>query len=874
MNSDPLASNLRRVPLLLASLAAVLLAGASPAPAPPTRGSDGWTVDRGSAVGRNEKSRDDGAAGNEERVREDDWRSGPDGDRPGGFSPFLLTRTDAQAVVTGPVAHTVLKQEWANPNREPLEATYIFPLPDNAAVTAMTLRIGARRIEAEMRRREEARAIYERARGEGRVAALLDQERPNVFAQRVANIMPGERIDVTIEFDQEVRCDDGECAYVLPTVVGPRFVPARQADPGRIDPPVAAPGVRTGHRLSFALDLDAGMPIRDLRSPSHRLEIDESRTGRARLRLASGEEARLDRDLEVRFRLGGRDPEFGVLAWRGSDGATGDGAEPDRWRDRGGDKPGTFTLFLQPPVPAETESAAEPRELTFVLDCSGSMRGAPIEAAKNVVRRALRTARPGDTLQILRFSDRASGLWPAPVPATAANVRRAIDYLDSLRGEGGTEMLAGIRAALDRPADPERLRLVAFLTDGYIGNETEILGEVRRLLGPARLFSFGIGSSVNRYLLENMAQEGRGAAAFVGPHENPDDFVDRFVTRIATPVFTDLRVSWEGIDVDDLEPALPPDLFAGQPLVIHGRYRQPGAGTLVLEGRLRGRHQVLRRTVTLPGYAADHEALGRLWARARIDRLTRESFGRPDTDTVAAVTDLGLRFRLMTPYTSLVAVDHVVSNRGGQAQAIDVPVELPAGVDYEGIFGPEAHAQAAAAFNGAVASRSYETAARLTAPPAPGPYAVAPGGGAKDEGPSLRYVAPPQTRPEPAQSDAKGADRLGALKEDAAVPFLLVRLIEEDGTQRTVEADGEAWLYARMRRTLVRTLTSSQVRALGEALAAAGAERWPEGDATFARGRSRLVAVFPDGSTRSVGLPSLDPQVAAIVALLQAATAG
>jgi len=846
MNAESPARNLRRTAPLLASLAAVLFAVALAAPGksgPDGHRSGGWTVDRGAP------EREDPARNEEETVREDDWRRVPD--RQGEPSPFLLARTDAQVVVTGPVAHTVLRQEWTNRNRDPLEATYIFPLPDNAAVTAMRLTIGSRRIEAEMRRREEARAVYDKARSEGRVAALLDQERPNVFAQRVANIMPGERIDVTIEFDQEVRCDDGDCAYVLPTVVGPRFVPARQGDPGRIDPPVAAPGVATGHRLTFTLDLDAGMPIRDLRSPGHRMEIEESRSGRARLRLAAEEGVRLDRDVEVRFRLGGREPEFGVLAWRGGSDA---GRGPEG--TRGEEQPGTFTLFLQPPVAAEAESQAAPRELTFVLDCSGSMSGAPIEAARNVVRRALKAARPSDTLQILRFSDRASGLWPAPVPATTANVRRALDYLDTLQGEGGTEMLAGIRAALDRPEDPERLRIVAFLTDGYIGNEAEILGEVRRLIGPARLFSFGIGSAVNRYLLENLAQEGRGVAAFVGPHESPDAFVDRFVERIATPVLTDLRLSWEGIDVDDLEPSLPPDLFAGRPLVIHGRYRQPGAGTLVLEGRLQGRRQVLRRTVTLPAYAADHEALGRLWARARIDRLTRESYGRPDPDAVAAVTDLGLRFNLMTPYTSLVAVDHVVSNRGGQAQTCDVPVELPAGTDYEGFFGPQEEKLRSLGYIGTGNSGSLgnDRAQRSAAA-----YPAVPSAEA--------FEAEPPSRAPRAQ-DRKQVDEAAP----TVVEFVLVRLVEEDGSSRTVEADGEAWLQRTRERRLVRTLTSAQVRALGEALARAGAERWVAGDATFARGRARLVVVLTDGSTKSVGLPSGNAEVQAIVTLLHAAT--
>jgi len=796
-------------------------------------------------------TRDDGRIGSDDILTPD-----------GSFSPFLLTRTDIRATVTGPVAHTVVVQEWHNPNRGPVDGLYIFPLPDNAAVTDMRLRIGARLIEAEMRRREEARAAYEQARAEGRIAGLLDQERPNIFAQRVANIMPGMRLEVTLEFDQEVRCDDGACAYVLPTVVGPRFIPDRQVDPGAIAPPLVAPGSGTGQALSFALDLDAGIPVHDVQSPTHRMRIETGRSGRASLTLAADDRARLDRDIEVRWRLGGRDPEFGVLAWRGAPGGRDDDRADAPW---GASDPGVFALFLQPPVEAD-DALAAPRELVFLLDCSGSMHGAPIEAAREVVRRSLRAARPVDTLQILRFSDHASGLWSAPVAATPANVRRALEYLDTLQGEGGTEMISGIRAALDRPADRERLRIVALLTDGYIGNEAEILGEVRRLLGEARLFSFGIGSSVNRYLLENLAQEGKGAALFLGPGEASDDLVRRFVDRIATPVFTDIHLSWEGIEVDDLEPAAVPDLFAGQPLVIHGRYHRPGAGALVLEGRLRGRRQTLRRVVTLPAFAADNAALGRLWARARIDRLTRETYGRPHPDTVAAITDLGLRFHLMTPYTSLVAIDPDVTNDGGESRGVDVPVEMPAGVSYQGILGRVAGGLAAA---GGMASGLM-----LAAPPPTSMNPIA------EPAPNVAFRE--RAMQNPADKTAGGSaitrheakDGPRANESDAAPgpAFLQVVLIEEDGTRRTIEDDGEAWIADATRRRLVRALTAERLAALRSALAAAGADRWTPGDATWARGRSRLVVVLPGGETRSVPLPSGDRGVIALAAFVRAAT--
>jgi len=842
------------VPLLLA-LAAIAVLGAAAGADPRVARQE----DRGASADRDATTSPWTRDG--DRIESEDIDSENIVEPDGPLSPFIVTRTDVRATVTGPVAHTVVVQEWRNPNRGPVDGLYIFPLPDNAAVTDMRLRIGPRLIEAEMRRREEARAIYEQARAEGRIAGLLDQERPNIFAQRVANMMPGMRIEVTLEFDQEVRCDDGVCAYILPTVVGPRFVPDRQPDAGDIAPPVVAPGSGTGHALAFVLDLDAGIPVHDLQSPTHRMRIDTTRSGRASLTLAD-DRARLDRDIEVRWRLGGRDPEFGVLAWRNAS------------------DPGVFALYVQPPIDAGEAGFAAPRELVFLLDCSGSMRGAPLEAVKDVVRRALRAARPGDTLQVLRFSDRASGLWHDPVPATAANVRRALEYLDTLHGEGGTEMLSGVRAALDRPADPDRLRIVAFLTDGYIGNETEILGEVRRLVGDARLFSFGIGASVNRYLLENLAQEGRGAAAVARPGEAPDDLVRRFVDRIATPVFTDLRLSWEGIEVEDLEPAAVPDLFAGQPLVIHGRYRRPGAGALVIEGRLRGRPETLRRVVILPAYAADNEALGRLWARARIDRLTRETYGRPHPDTVAAIIGLGLRFHLMTPHTSLVAVDRDVTNYGGASRPVGVPVEMPAGVSYEGIFGSTAGGFAEARAMGSTLRQVPQPLAPQVHPPVsqgprPGPWRTLQTPAAK--APVDAAAGAPgdgrETKDGARHDEADGAREAAAQKPAArALAFLQIVLVEEDGTRRTIEDDGEAWIADATTRRLVRMLPAERLESMRAALAAAGADGWASGDATWARGRSRLVVVLPGGDTRSVPLPSGNRGVMALADLLRAAT--
>ena len=773
-------------------------------------------------------------------------------------SPFLLKETSVRTWITGPVAGVEVTQRWENPNPFPVDGLYIFPLPEDAAVTDMTLQIGERVVRSEMKPREEARRIYEQARREGKVAGLLDQERPNVFAQQVANLMPGMSIEVVLQFDQPIPCEDGICEYVFPTVVGPRFVPASQGDPGRIAPPVVPEGSRTGQRLSLQLSLDAGVSYRDLRSPSHRLEIVRQDEARASVLLVEGEGSRLDRDFRLRWDVGGELPEIGVMAWR-------DAEAPE--------EPGTFTLLLQPPAHPRDEDAA-PRELIFVLDCSGSMSGAPIEAAKNVVRGALAGARPVDTVQIIRFSERSSGMSAAPLPATPANLARARRYIDSLQGQGGTHMIEGIRAALDRPADPDRLRIVAFLTDGYIGNERQILAEVQRLVGDARMFSFGIGSSVNRYLLEGLAEEGRGAAAFLGPREKPGEMVDRFLRRIETPVLTDIRISFEDLEVEDLEPGLIPDLFAGQTVLVHGRYTRPGTGVIVIEGKRGGRAEVYREVVTFLEQERDHEALGRLWARARIHRLQRQLHTDPGEQVQGSIVELALRHRLMTPWTSLVAVDSEISNRTGGSTSVSVPVEMPEDVSYEGVFGNgRAMLMMKHAYAAPAPVRSVEWRRDASRPRSLGYVASSSDVVAEPQALSAhRVVAQKNESSKLSSVDAVSSGGLADAEERverendhaaAATPFLRVTLHRADGTQITLQQDGEVWRVDGSRRTLVGRLGAKELAEVARLLTASHATSWG-GPASG----PRLQVVGPWGSG-SLSLPASDPGVSRLVARLE-----
>jgi len=593
-----------------------------------------------------------------------------------------LEHTDVHASVSGTVAEVTVTQRFANPLGSRLEAVYVFPLPDRAAVDDMSIRVGERVIRGEIHRREEARRIYDQAVARGNLAGLLDQERPNIFTQRVANLLPGEAVEVVIHYVEDLHFDHGTWRLVFPTVVGPRYIPGaptgasgggwspdtdRVPDASHITPPVLRPGERSGHDLSVRVELAPGFPIRELGSSSHRIVTDRHGRDRAVVELAP------------RDRIPNKD--F-VLTWS----TAAAGVEPALLAHRTG-QDGYLTLILQPPAAPRAEQVV-PREVVLVIDSSGSMSGEPIAACKQLVRKALAGLREDDTFRLIRFAGHSSVLDPDALPPTAANLERAQSWLDNLRGGGGTEMLAGVRAALEAAKDPYRLRMVMFLTDGYIGNEEEILRRVGEALGDARIFAFGVGSSVNRFLLDRLAEAGRGVAEYLRPGEAPDDLVDRFYERITDPVFTQLELDWGGLDVLDVEPAHLPDLFAGQPLLVHARYRSPGRGTVTLRGWAGTRRIELTERALLPRREKENSVQARLWARARIARLEMEKVRAEDPGPlVEEITTLALDHRLMTAYTSFVAVDRSEVRDDGELVTVDQPVPMPEGVSYEGVFG-------------------------------------------------------------------------------------------------------------------------------------------------------------------------------------------
>jgi Ca-activated chloride channel family protein len=498
---------------------------------------------------------------------------------------FPLKHTDVQADIAGMVAHVTVTQEYENPFDYPIEAVYVFPLPDNAAVNDMVMQIGDRTVRGLIQTREQARETYEKALAAGQRASLLEQERPNIFTQSVGNILPDDQIKIIIKYVETLSYVDGKYGYVFPMVVGPRFIPGspmptpasaggwapntdRVPDASRITPPVLKPDIRTGHDISVTVRLNAGVPIRQLRSESHDVKITRRGPPEATVALRPHDTIP-NKDFELEWEIAGDQPEIGLLTHHGETGG--------------------FFLMVVAPKGAPQADEITPKEMIFVQDCSGSMSGFPIEKSKEAMRRCIKGMNPRDTFQVIRFSEAASQFSPKPIPNTPGNVEKGLKYIDEMAGEGGTQMIEGIKAALNYDRDPERMRVVCFMTDGYIGNETEILAAIQERLGDARLFSFGVGTSVNRYLLDRMAEVGRGVVDYVNLNEDTEVVVNRFYERIRAPYLTDLAVDWGGLDAKDVYPQRIPDLFSAQPVLIYGRFDQPGSGAVELSGKLAGK---------------------------------------------------------------------------------------------------------------------------------------------------------------------------------------------------------------------------------------------------------------------------------------------
>jgi Ca-activated chloride channel homolog len=616
-----------------------------------------------------------------------------------------LKHTDVQAEVSGAIARVTVTQEFVNTSEDKIEAVYVFPLPQNAAVDDMTMQVGDRNIRGIIKERGEARKIYEHAKQTGHVAALLDQERPNIFTQSVTNIVPGANVRIVISYVEVLKYEEGHYEFMFPMVVGPRYIPGdaigKQAggwapdttevpDASRITPPVAKPETRAGHDISVSVTLDAGVPIRNIRTLQHKVSVEKTGASSAVVRLDDQNEIP-NRDFILRYDVAGGQIDKAVLTHREGNG------------------PGYFTMILQPPE-RFAESDVTPKEIVFVLDTSGSMMGHPIEKGKELVGKMLTHLHPKDTFNLITFSGDTAILFPEPVYATPETLGKAKRFLDSREGGGGTEMMKAIRAALDPSDEADHIRVVCFVTDGFVGNDMEIVGAIKKHPN-ARVFSFGIGSSVNRFLLDKMAEAGRGEVEYVTLQQDGSAAANRLFERMRSPLLTDITVDWGGLPVVDVYPELIPDVFAAKPVVLYGRFTKPASGTVTIHGKREGAPYEMKVAVNLPEGEKQHDVLSSLWARKKIDHLMAEDWtgmqgGEPQGDLKLQITQLGLEHRLMTQFTSFVAVEEQTVTEGGEVKTVQVPVDLAQGVSYEGVFGKDGESLNRQSFKSMIAMSS------------------------------------------------------------------------------------------------------------------------------------------------------------------------
>ena len=577
---------------------------------------------------------------------------------PSGLCP--LKHTDVKAEISGYLSRVTVTQQFINPFPNKIEAVYKFPLPQAAAVDDMTMLVGARVVKGKIMRREAAQAAYDTAKQMGKVASLLNQERPNIFTQAVANILPGDEVRITISYVETLQYEDGSYEWSFPMVVGERYIPdsVDGDEAARISPPRAPNGSRAGHDLSLEINLNAGVPIQSLNSETHQITIERSGDNSAVVRLQ--DRATIpNKDFVLKYQVAGNVIDDALLAHR---------------TDRGG----FFTLILQPP---QRVTAAEvmPKELVFVLDSSGSMEGFPFEKARETLMLALDNLYPNDTFNVITFAGETRILFSDPVPATRENIHKAKKLLSKVGAEGGTEMMKAIKAALDPSDSQQRVRIVCFMTDGQVGNDEEIIAEVKKHPN-ARVFAMGFSDAPNRYLLDKITEYGRGEVEYVQEKGDTPAVARRFHERVRNPLLTDLSIDWSNLPVTDVYPKTLPDLFSAKPVTVSGRYANGGKGTIRLKGRMAGQDFVREIPIELPDTEPAHDVLATLWARRRIDdlmvQLTSAATNDPKVPEQAEeITQLGLDFRLMTKFTSFVAVDDALFTGSEDPQRVDVPVE-------------------------------------------------------------------------------------------------------------------------------------------------------------------------------------------------------
>ncbi|MEN3330919.1 MAG: Ca-activated chloride channel [Blastocatellia bacterium] len=582
----------------------------------------------------------------------------PDVDR----LPLKDTRVEIN--VSGIIADVTVLQTYRNEGARPINARYVFPASTRAAVYAMRMQIGDQVIVAKIKEREKAKAEFDEAKQAGKSASLLEQDRPNVFSMSLANIMPGDQVEIQLRYTELLVPTDGVYEVVFPTVVGPRYSSQPEFAAPTEDRWIRSPYLHQGSKPTSAFHLSArisaGVPLQDLSCVSHQILPQWQSPSIAQLVLDDTDSFQGNRDFVLRYRLAGEQIASGLILYEGKD-------------------ENFFLYMAQPPVRI-TSADLPVREYIFVIDVSGSMDGFPLNTAKRLLRDLIGQLRPSDMFNVVLFAGDSAVLSESSLPADGQNISNAIRLIEQQRGSGGTELLAAIQRAMSLPRQADVSRSIVLVTDGYVSGEKGVFDYIRDHLDQSNLFSFGIGSSVNRYLIEGVAKAGMGEAFVVSQEAEAPALAAKFREYIQSPVLTNIQVRASGFDIYDVHPAHVPDLFAQRPVILFGKWRGPASGTIELQGKT-GQGEYSTR-LDVAGVQPDeaNQALRYLWARSRITELSDYGSKDLDADQISNITALGLKYNLLTQYTSFIAVREVVSNTQGPAKDVDQPSPLPLGV--------------------------------------------------------------------------------------------------------------------------------------------------------------------------------------------------
>ena len=611
---------------------------------------------------------------------------------------FPLKSTEVTTNINGAIAETYVVQTYENQGDKPINAQYVFPPSTTATVHGMTMEIGSHRVTATIKEKEEAKEEYEEAKEEGKSASLLEQKRPNVFTMDVANIMPGDTARIELHYTELITCRDGEYEFVFPTVVGPRYiapqdssgpvpddaVPSKEipeedsqeaadasdgdeeAADGWAASPYLPEGVMPDSEYHINISLSTGVPIADVTCKSHEINVAKETDSLARITLADTKDFAGNRDFILKYRLTSESVQSGLVLTENNS---------EKY----------FFLTVQPPE-RFTPDDIPPREYIFVLDVSGSMYGYPLDTSKDLIRNLVSGLKETDTFNLVLFSDDTYLLAPK-------NIQKAIDLIDEQEGGGGTSMLPALTKALSVPMNEDIARSVVIITDGYISNEDDIYDLINQNMDTASFFSFGIGCSVNDYLIKGIAQCGMGESFLVTDSEDAESSAERFAAYIESPLLTGITVDYEGFDVYDVATATPSILYAQKPLILFGKWRGEPAGTITVSGKAGNEEYKQEISVADATVDAENESIRYLWARTKLDQLAGYGSVRNDDSVKEEITQLGLDYNMTTPYTSFVAVVDEIRNEEGESEDVKQASPLPLQVSNLAIGGYTAYSE-------------------------------------------------------------------------------------------------------------------------------------------------------------------------------------